>query len=83
MLPYMIETIPDDDEENVRYENNLSEEEARYFCLTIKDSLCEMPYACGMLFQNFVEKSDYSEAAGYRPGAEDLPDQIEERIISL
>ena len=75
MLPYMIEYMPTDDEENpLKYENNMNDEEARSFCLTIKDQLCEMPYACGMLFQNFAEKSDYSEAAGYRLGAEDLQD---------
>ena len=70
MIPYMIETIPIDEDGNFKYENNLNDEESRLFSLTIKDSLCEMPYACGMLFQNFAYRtgSTYSEATGYKLG---------------
>jgi len=40
-------------EESIRQENNLSEEEQRLFYITIKDCLCEMPYACAMILHIF------------------------------
>ena len=48
-IPYMPELTPVDDEGTVGYQNNLSDQDRRKFYLTIKDSLCEKPYACAMM----------------------------------
>ena len=49
MLPYQMEYIPQEEDEEDLYQNNLNDEMARKFYLSIKDSLCEVPYACGMI----------------------------------
>lgn len=90
MLPYQLETIPfepeDDSDYPYTYENNLSDEEARSFYLSIKDALCEMPYACAMVLQHFAfrTRETYTQATGYQSEEDFLSQEtIEERIISM
>mmetsp|Transcript_1954 Transcript_1954/g.3395 ORF Transcript_1954/g.3395 Transcript_1954/m.3395 type:complete len:187 (+) Transcript_1954:2131-2691(+) len=69
-----------------KYRNNLSDEEARQFHLTIKDCLCEMPYACAMILQRFSERTrmTYVRETGYEADKDVLANEsIGERIISL
>ena len=85
MLPYQMEFIPIEDEEDA-YQNNLSDEEARQFYLSIKDSLCELPYACAMVLQHFAYRTreTYVQSTGYTQEDDFLSQEsIEERIISL
>ncbi len=56
MLPSAIEKIPiesNNDDEEYKYENNLNEEECQQYYYSIKDSLCELPYAPSMIFHIF------------------------------
>ena len=67
--------------------NNLSDEEARQLHLTIKDLMCEAPFACGMILSRYAYRTSatYVMDTGYiEPKSEYLPsDTFEERLISL
>ena len=57
MLPYQMEFIPQEEDEEDLYQNNLSDDEAKQYYLSIKDSLCELPYACAMVLQHFAYRT--------------------------
>ena len=65
--------------------NNLSDDEAHQFYLSIKDALCDAPYACSTIFQSLASRSRQTYAKGFdMPSGDILANEtVDERLISL
>lgn len=67
--------------------NNLNDDEAHQFYLSIKDALCDAPYACSMILQQLAVRTrqTYSKERGFDVGGGDIlaDETVDERLISL
>jgi len=77
--------IEEETEEVVIEENNLSLAETFEYYSTIKDCMCEAPYACSTMMQSLAHRTRDTYKSGYESRGDDLMmnEALEERLISL